>query len=222
MARDDDFAPKLVPPDGPDIGIRQGILREWNPGTGANVVDMGGALLSDLPIQAAGSLVMSVGDVLALLRYGYTYFIVGVIRTPPQGSMATQADRVTFASGTADAITSGSFVSPATFGPQITEVYVGPSRKCLVTLSVQMGCISSTGIASYSVNGASTINAEDTRGCLLAAGTEAVVASVSKTSLLTAADGLNEGLHTFTTRVRKVGSGPVCNIGDRDLIVQPY
>lgn len=227
--RSDDIAPLLVPPPPPEIGLRQGKLLAWNPSTGANTVELAGQSFTDLPILASGTLAMAVGDVIALLRYATTYFILGAIRNAGLGTMSVRADRVVFPFGTGgDTVTSGSFVSPATFGPQVVDVYIGASRRCLVTISAQIGVGDCTGYVSYSVNGASTINAEEFRGAMLSSanitGGGSIAGTVSKTSLLTAADGLNEGLHTFTTRVRRddESAGSAYIVSDRDLVIQPF
>lgn len=225
--RSADLAPKLAAPQAEDIGIRQGILRAWNPSTGANTVEMGGTLLTDLPVQASGSLAMAVGDTVALLRYGNTFFIVGVVRAAGTGAMSSRGDRVTFGGSGSDAVTSTSFVSPATSGPIVTDVYIGKSRQCKVEISALMQVSDCTGYVGFSVNGASTINADDFRGAILS-GANADIwlgTQATRTVLLNASDGLNEGFNTFTTRVKRIrfpGNAGFFNVADRDLIVTPF
>lgn len=220
--RSDDISSLFQPPDKPEIGMRQGTLLAWNPSTGANTVELAGQSFTDLPLLTSGTLAMAVGDVIALLRFGTTYFILGTIRNAGVGTMGIRSARTTYTPGTGDFVTSGSYVSPATSGPVVEDVYIGKSRQALVMLSAQMTTTDCNGYCSFSVNGASTINAEDFRGCLFFG--KGAQSTVTKISLLTAADGVNEGLHTFTTRVRRsnLGASPVYAIADRDLTIIPF
>ena len=75
MPGSDDLVPILTPQAGPGVRFRQGVVRQWNSGTGANAVDVAGVWLSDLPIlntSDAGD--MAPGDVVGLLSIGAQKF----------------------------------------------------------------------------------------------------------------------------------------------------
>lgn len=97
--RDDDLAPKLTPPPKPDLGMRQGIVVEWNPVDGENVINVGGTDLVNLSmINLSDAPNIRVGDVVAIHRKGFTYYIGGRIveaGSPDFGSAAVAFDHGT-------------------------------------------------------------------------------------------------------------------------------
>lgn len=82
--RADDLVPLLLPPPGPGLGYRQGLLTAYDGTTHANTVDAGGGvLLTDLPILATTGLVAGVA--VGLLTIGTTtqsWLILGRITQP--------------------------------------------------------------------------------------------------------------------------------------------
>ena len=85
MSQQETIAPLIVPPGEPDIGFRQGIVRAWDEKTGTNEIEVGGARLTNLPCLNIGEFViLQPGDVVGLLRFKTSYFILGRI-TPPLG-----------------------------------------------------------------------------------------------------------------------------------------
>lgn len=67
----------------PDLGFHQGVIVEWNPQTGENVIQVAGSPIEDVQmLNVTEALVLEVGHVVALLRFKNTYFILGRIVTP--------------------------------------------------------------------------------------------------------------------------------------------
>ena len=97
MTAPDDLAPLLGVGDVPDVGFRQGQIMAWNEANGTNTVSLGGVMLADLPVLNLGEFsLLQEGDIVGLLRFKTSYFILGRIippRTPDQ-------NRATFAFGT--------------------------------------------------------------------------------------------------------------------------
>lgn len=84
MTRPDDLAPlfQAMAADG-QVEFRQGIIVTWDAATGHNSVDVGGAILQDLPCLNIGDfVVLNPGDVVGINKVGNTYFIVGRIQLP--------------------------------------------------------------------------------------------------------------------------------------------
>lgn len=83
MARTDDLVPSLQQRLNTDIGYHQGVVVNWDPQTGDNVIDMAGTILNDLPmLNISEALTMKPGYVVALLRFKSTYFILGRVVIP--------------------------------------------------------------------------------------------------------------------------------------------
>lgn len=79
----DDLVPLLSQGPGPGLRFRQGVVRSWNASTGANVVDVAGAQLVDVPILNTGeAIALKAGHVVGLLAFQSTYWIIGRITLP--------------------------------------------------------------------------------------------------------------------------------------------
>lgn len=92
MSRADDLAP-LLRQAGGDVGFRQGTVVTWA-SDGTNAVDVGGTRLVNLPALNIGDyVVLQPGDVVGLLRFKTTFFILGRIQLPgpPDPDRATVA-----------------------------------------------------------------------------------------------------------------------------------
>lgn len=78
MARSDDLAPLLIPPAGPVLGFRQGTVAAWDPVTFENQIEVGEALLTDLPLlSSSDAALITVGDVVSILTFGPSWGILG-------------------------------------------------------------------------------------------------------------------------------------------------
>lgn len=226
MAGASDLAPLLTGGDPPDVGFRQGILASYNTSTGTNTVLIAGQMFEDLPMLASGTLAMAPGDQIALLRFGSTYFILGVIRAAGVGTLATRAATVAAQQSTSSA----TYIDLATVGPTLTDVYIGPSRQCLVLLNASAGILNGVAAMDFEVSGASSISPSSnaTNAAFIGVTTEGAqaIASVSSGTLLTAASGLNEGLNTFTAKYARTQTGAgatgAATFADRVLTVIPF
>lgn len=228
--------PPMPRPEMADVGFHQGVVLDWDQQAGTNRVEVNGVPLDNLPVAAMGSVMIGVGDVVALWRYHNAYFVMGRI-APINQALTVRAAEVPDSSF----VTSTSVYSDlnTTVGPTLTDVYIGPSRRCLVFLScgassTDMGYAS----AHFQVTGASAIDPPTgagnwSKGAYI--GSEApgvtvdptqVGASATRIFLLTEADGLNTGLNTFTVKyMGHPDSGALlnndCFFFDRVLVVFP-
>lgn len=67
----------------PDLGFHQGIIVAWDVQTGENVIRVAGSDIDNIQmLNSTESLVLDRGNVVGLLRFKNTYFILGRIVTP--------------------------------------------------------------------------------------------------------------------------------------------
>lgn len=78
----DDLVPILTPPTDRGLRFRQGVVVFWDPATGNNIVDVGGSSLVDLPALSTGAATLVAGDVVGLLTWQSSWFILGKITAP--------------------------------------------------------------------------------------------------------------------------------------------
>jgi hypothetical protein len=78
------FVEALEPkPNDGAVKFRQGSVVSWDPVTNANTIQVGAALLTDLPaLDNGAAAVPVVGDVVGILSTGNTMFILGRIVRP--------------------------------------------------------------------------------------------------------------------------------------------
>lgn len=224
-------------PDQPELGFHQGIVITWDQVAGTNTIMIGGSLVSDVPVLAAGSVLIGANDVVGILRVRTQYFILGRISVLSQALTIRTAllSATSFAPSAAYTDLSGGGV-----GPTLSNVYIGPSRRCIVFLSA-FAAATDMGYAAmhFQVTGASVINPPTgTSAFSKGAFTGSISADVgddptmvggsaSRQFLVTAADGLNEGLNTFTMKYlccNEAGGSPTnndCQFSERVIIVMP-
>lgn len=86
MGATDDITPLLLAGNTgelPELGFHQGIIVTWNVQTGENVIRVAGSDVVDIQmLNSTESLVLQPGNVVALLRFKNTYFILGRIVSP--------------------------------------------------------------------------------------------------------------------------------------------
>lgn len=223
-------------PEQPELGFHQGIVLAWDQSTGSNTVLIGDSPINNVPVLAAGSVLIGVGDVVGVLRVRTQYLVMGRI------SVLSQALTIRTAYEPANSFTVGATYANlnSTVGPTITDVYIGPSRRCIVFLSA-FASATDEGYAAmhFQVTGASTINPPTgssafSKGAFLGssvagAGSDATMVGGSATRqfILTQSDGLNEGLNTFTAKYlgcNDSGGTPTnndCEFSERVIIVMP-
>lgn len=220
--RSDDWVPILTGAANrrEQVGMRQGMLLSWDPSTGNNSVLVAGQTFTDLPVLASGSVAMAPGDIVALQRLDNSYFILGTIRNAGTGSLQGRSARV--ATLESKSAMSTAWQDLTTLGPTISDVYIGRSRQCLVLLSASMQAPSGeVCLVGFQVSGASTVVPAEIRGAQTGTPTPT---TATGTILVTAADGLNEGLNTFQMKYSTIVGGVPgdCFFADRNITVIPF
>lgn len=218
MPRSDDLVPLLLQAR-KSLAMHQGTVLSWDSSTGTNTVEVGGTVLEDLPVLAStGTVLLAAGDVVGLLRYKSTYFVLGRIGVAGEGALAIRAATVVAQEGT----TSDSWGDLATVGPTLFDVYVGSTRRCLVFVSVEVSYgDGGGGAASFHVSGASDI-APDGVQSAFSGSNAAGSLSAAAFMVLTADDGLHEGLNNFRMKFKRyVGTGEA-KFRNRRIVVQPF
>lgn len=227
------------PPIGPsqDLRFRQGRIVSWDPLTLSNVVNVGGTLMTDLPVLGvAETATFEVGDVVGLLVIGdkgaKTLAIIGQLVLPNSAQAATAlsylssrvyADTVPDGEGTASA----TFTDLATAGPQV-EVLVGPSGSIITFVAAQIEGDADdanwAAEATIEMNGANTLTTTDAAARLLCrlewletmAGTLAVS---TNPAAIVRWDDLNPGLTTITMKYRRQAGAVNAEFFRRSLVV---
>lgn len=217
------------PSGGADLAHYTGQIITWDESTGVNSVMINGAPVSNLRVLQSGiGLQYQPADVVLVEKRMSQWYILGKVAAPGAGA----ANQIKSAEVLAYETTgSTSYTDLATVGPQVT-VTIGSSRRCLVMFAANFsyaGTASNTyigGRMSFDVTGASSIAAGGTEAvsALLAQTSPAVGLSQTTTreKLLTAADGLNAGVNTFTTRYVSQISSPVMGFKQRIITVIPF
>lgn len=204
-----------------DIGFHMGVVTAWNSSTGQNTLMVSGGVVNDIPVlSTADSIMLNVGDTVGLLRFKSTYFILGRI-APPGGGAAL---RMRSAKASSDVQTTSSSYVNLAGGPALTDVYIGTSRRCLVFVKASMQVAGDAAMANIEVSGASAIAPDPAAPAFIGSGnsTQAVSASAMSMILLTAEDGLNEGLNTFTVKYAVLNGVATGFFRDRALVVWPF
>lgn len=143
----DDLVP-LFAHDEPEWGLRQGIILTWDALAGTSTVQVGGAVLTDLPfLSEAGQVFYSAGDPVLLIRYKSSWAIVGRYVAP--GAQAA-IGRYFELTGAYDATPGTNF--------SLTTSYV---TKNTVSVYVPTWARVATGTVSFVANARNSTAAED-------------------------------------------------------------
>ncbi|PZG14415.1 hypothetical protein C1I95_21725 [Micromonospora craterilacus] len=145
---------QLLPPDPESgLGLRQGVVVEWNPATAENKVLVGGTIAENLPILNTNEAIqLTPGAVVAVITNGSTWFVLGRITIPGTPEAASVLSMITTGvafegSSALLASTYPSYVeAPDGRGPHVT-VRIGPSRRALVIVSSMIQYVYGTGAA---------------------------------------------------------------------------
>jgi hypothetical protein len=226
----------MAPPSGNgDIGFHQGVIQSWDELTGVNSILVNDTVITNVKTFQSGiGVPYFAGDVVGLFRFQSTYFILGKI-TAPGGSQSNQIKGQFIAA--LESTTSTTPVNLPTFGPSVT-VNIGSSRRCLVISSCYMGA-SATNLGDYfggnmrvdmtAPNGSTTTNIVGlfkTVYCAPLTGTvnyaEGFQEDLTRAQLLTAADGVGVGQHTFTAKYKATVSSVPVTFASRNLVVIPF
>lgn len=219
-----DLVPYLQGAEEPDVGFHTGEVLAWDLEAGTNTIRVLGTSFQNLHVLAAGSVLISVGDQVAVWKFKSTYFVVGRI-APLNQTLQLRGTYTSAAVGT----TSTTFGDLAgSTGPTLTDVYVGPSRRCLLLVRASIsvadsnGIVDSTGVISVQVSGASSITPQwmEAAGAHVGTLDKSVIASACTMTVIAAGDGLNEGLNTFQLKYRS-RNGQLCTFQDRNIAVIP-
>lgn len=218
MNRFEDLAPLIAPKGvarGSVVGFRQGVVESWNQTTGANTIRVGGTLFTDLPITASSLEIKLIepGDVVGIDVVSgssafATMYVTGRI-TVPGTPEAVQAIRDAIASNSFSALVAtqqtlvpgGGWSNLATVGPTLSNITVGSSGKCLVTVSAFMshgGALLTAAYMGVEVSGATSIAPATGQALTFGTANNGWTFGASRTFLLT----LNPGVHTFQAKYR--------------------
>ncbi|HEY0638721.1 MAG TPA: hypothetical protein VGD67_13810 [Pseudonocardiaceae bacterium] len=90
--RSEDLAP-LFGGDPPGLTFHQGTILTWNAQTGQNTVAVAGAVLTDVPMAQQGpeALTIRAGQVVTLLGWRSSFWILGRVATPGSGAFFSGA-----------------------------------------------------------------------------------------------------------------------------------
>ena len=214
----------LAPPagNGSDIGFVTATVQSWDEISGTNTVVLaGGVVISNLKsIQP--------GDVVGLKRVGNSYLVEGRIVTP--GSSSGNQIRSARVATLVNTGAQGFGDLPGSYGPELVNVYIGSSRRCLVIHSAELTVSQSSIFQGVQITGASSIAVETGvtdayLSFINGAGLGLQIdQSVTASTFVTAANGLNQGFNTFTAKYKitltGTGTGAVAN--NRVLTVIPF
>ncbi len=227
-------AAAATPLGGGDLVHYQGEIVSWDEASGVNAVKVNGAVVSNLRVLQSGvGLVYQPGDTVMIEKRMSQWYILGKVAAPGAGAANQVASQLVSAS---ESTTSTSYTDLATVGPSVT-VYIGSSRRCLVTVSSTISSLVNVstangqwigGNASFAVSGASTIAPSSD----FYVGGETWFGNLntpvgfymggSRTTVLTAARGLNVGFNTFTMKYLALAANPGCLFFDRTITVIPF
>jgi hypothetical protein len=212
---------------GRGMTYRQGTILTWDPATLENTVQVGGGLLTDLPILGLGEAASyAVGDVVGIMAVGSTWAIIGQLVIPGSAQAESAISLLssnTYSASTAafETRTSASWGDLSTVGPVVTDVRIGPSGRCLVWITSTLGLLVTGGGAemAYEISGATTVGTGDTPPSLALYNDSAGISAAM--SRLVLQEGLNTGLHTFTAKYSApdLGGGGSARFGGRNLTV---
>lgn len=208
-----------------DLTFHMGTVQSWDELSGTNTVVVNGVPLSNLrTLQPGIGSLYTVGDVLGLLRFQSTYFVLGRIGAAGAGNAnQVRSDRV----ASLQTVTSTSFGDigggAGQFGPDLQNVYIGSSRRCLVIHSAELTISNAAGgvFQAVQVTGASNFAVETAITDAYWVGPGSTDGSFTATTLVTSANGLNQGFHRFTCKYKKSGAGTT-QVNNRVLTVIPF
>lgn len=226
-----DLSPFMMMPQEPDVGFHAGQVLAWDPDAGTNTILVLGAEMQNLQVVSSGSVMVGTGDLVAIWRYKSTYFVMGRI-APVEQSLTPRA-AVNNVTGFTTSGSYGDLSSGA--GPSVSNVYIGPSRRCLVWISAGASATDDGFAAAHvAITGASSIappvgTSAFSEGAYIGSENTTTLTggSASRVFLFTAADGLNQGLNTFTMKylgVNSAGTTPTnndCFFYHRVIVVFP-
>lgn len=220
-----DLAPLFGAAPTAGVGYRQGVVVAWDPLTAENTINVGGALVDDVPVLNTNeSLLLQPGDVVGLLTAGSSWCILGRLTVPGTAGAASALDAIRTQSENVDTFetrTSAIWGDLTTVGPVVTAT-VGQSGRCLIFISstITLLVTSGGGEVACQITGATSPPLGDTPPSLAWYGPAGSGPTMTR---LVLQEGLNPGVHTFTAKYSAVdlGVGGSVRFGRRNLTVIP-
>ena len=231
MPTTDDLSGLMGPPDLPGaaqpLQYRQGIIRSWNPLDATNTVEVGGALLENLPIlNTSEALLLGSGSVVGLISAGPSWAILGRLTVPntPDATSALQllSGRIYSATGAGPTTASTSF---ALGQPTVPNILVSNSGRMLVISSTLIDSATfvnagNGGLMSFDITGATTLPGGDGQGPRFFSSDNTGSQSFhTRISVAYLATGLNPGLHTVQAKYRALAGVANITFGDPNITV---
>lgn len=218
-----------APPTGSsDIGFHTGQIVSWDESSGTNVVTVQGVNLSNLKaLQGGIGILYQAGDVVGIIRFQTTYFVLGKVAAPGAGA-ANQIRSAAVNTAVNNVNVAQWNDLPGSPGPTLSNVYIGSSRRCLVLMTCLMDVSGVEGYMSVAISGASTIAPSGNTGLQtgfigIPSGAPVVTAQSAANFVLTSTDGLNSGFHTFTAKYGVfISGGTGVNFLRRSMTVIPF
>ena len=119
----------------PDLEYHTGYVVAWNSITGENTIRVLGSIVQDVPVlSTSDSVLMDVDQVVGMLRFKSTYFILGRVTPAGQSNVFNMSYHQVNDTGST---TSTTFTDLATFGPFV-DVNVSTSSRALVHMSAEV------------------------------------------------------------------------------------
>ncbi|MBK1785141.1 hypothetical protein [Prauserella cavernicola] len=212
-----------------ELGWHTGVVLSWDDLTGLNSVEIKGRVFTNLKVLSTGSVQpFQPDDVVGVLRVGTTYFIFGKIRAPGAGAgERIDSDRVAASLFVPNNDTFGDLTG--SYGPEVT-VYIGSQRRALVIHSCEVIISGAVNIGQQgqihqgvAISGATQASPASAITNAYLKGPAGVAGSASATTFITAENGLQQGLNTFTCKYRGLADGDQnLQVNNRVLTVMPF
>lgn len=244
MAELDDVAGLFLPPPAAPsqpVAYRQGVITSFDPATLSNAVDVGGTILTDLPLLGVGeATLLTVGSVVGLVVIssgGASQMAILGRLVLPNTPAATESigllNSLVFARTvpTLESRSADTYGDLTTPGPEVT-VTVRPSGRLLVLITSQVQFVETAAVAqrggevTVELSGANTVTPTAANDVLqiamnLGIGVVAPGASIGFQGSYTGSgvfEGLNPGVTTVTMKYRSQYAGEQVDFLRRNLI----
>ncbi len=228
------LAAATAPPSGgADLSHYTGQILSWDESSGVNSVQVNGGPVSNMRVLQSGiGVTYQPGDAVMVEKRMSQWYILGKVAAPG----ASAGNQIQSAAVAAQqSTTSTTYGDLATYGPEVS-VYIGSSRRCLVLFSANVQSLANAGTptlqyiggtAAVQVSGASTVAAGPYYcGGLVwyatASAPQGFQMVSTQVTLLAAANGLTQGLNTFTLKYRAIAANPGASFIDRNITVVPF
>jgi hypothetical protein len=228
MKRDETYRDMVTASNKPSVTLHKATVEMWDDETASNSININGESIPDVSVLSSGAVQpFQDGDSVEVILVGSIPFILGKIREPGAGA----AERIASSrvASQQNIPMGGSFADLAgSYGPEVT-LYIGSARRCLVIHSCEISIYSTIDVnqqgeayQAVQVSGESTLAVETAVTDAFLKGISGTWASVSATCLVTAANGLKQGLNTFTCKYRAAADGAqLAQVNNRVLTVIP-